>query len=174
VRSGRLGSRTPERRLAGTFNPRGSAFVGDPVFVGDPLTSELSLAGVGEARLFLHRTGVPTKGVVRATLLDTGPDGKSRLLAEAEAEVASKPGGGAEATVVPFSLEPHTVPAGHRLAVGFIVASAGSTGDTLLYDSDRFPSGVTLPTGRFPAGCATGAAPDYLGPLIPLPAVAAR
>jgi hypothetical protein len=59
-----------------------------------------------------------------------------------------------------------TIPAGHRLGVRLALAFAGTAADTLLYDSTRYPSGLSAVTGRpvedciNPAGSPLGILPQ--------------
>ena len=43
---------------------------------------------------------------------------------------------------------PHTVTAGHQIGVRFQITFVGTSGHTLFYDSDKYPSGVRFQTGR--------------------------
>jgi hypothetical protein len=52
-------------------------------------------------------------------------------------------------TEVPVELaQPVTVPAGHRIALTLAVSFIGTSAHTLYFDSDEFPSGMVLTTGR--------------------------
>jgi hypothetical protein len=46
-----------------------------------------------------------------------------------------------------------TIPAGHRLGVRLMLAFIGTAGDTLLYDSQQYPSGLTAFAGRLGEEC---------------------
>jgi hypothetical protein len=48
-----------------------------------------------------------------------------------------------------------TIPAGHRLGVRLILSFIGTAGDTLLYDSTQYPSGLTAFAGRLTQECTS-------------------
>jgi len=43
---------------------------------------------------------------------------------------------------------PHTVPVGHMIGVRIRITFVGTSGHTLFYDSDKYPSGVKFQTGQ--------------------------
>jgi hypothetical protein len=52
-------------------------------------------------------------------------------------------------TKVPIPVAaPHTVPVGHQIAIRFRITFVGTSGHTLFYDSDKYPSGVKFQTGQ--------------------------
>jgi serine protease AprX len=165
IRHGTLGHRTPERRLAGSLTGVASPVEWPPTFVGPPLTAPLTVAGDGQAALWLHRTGTPSSGLLRALLIDLAPDGPAWIIAQTDEPVEAAPLS-IHAVMVRFRIPTgYTLAAGHRLALRLDVTSVGSVGDTLLYDSDDYPSALKLPTGTLPAGCPTAAAVGLTPPL---------
>ena len=152
VRGGTLGNRAPDRRLAGTFGGGAGAATGWPVFATAPLTEPLSLGGVAVVQTWLQGPGETVTGILRAELLDLPPD------AGATPQVVATSGGedpGRAALAAPQRSEVLvpvagivTIPAGHRLGVRLALNFAATAGDTLLYDSTRYPSGLTAYTGR--------------------------
>jgi hypothetical protein len=165
IRHGMLGNRTPERRLAGSLTRVAPPVEWPPTFVGPPLSAPLTVAGDGQADLWLHRTGTPSSGLLRALLVDLAPDGQTWIIAQADEPVDATPLS-IHPVMVPFGIATgYTLGAGHRLGLQLDVTSVGSVGDTLLYDSDDYPSALTTPTGTLPAGCPTAAAVGLTPPL---------
>jgi serine protease AprX len=164
VRGGSLGTRTPERRLAGQFGGGTGAVSGWPVFATAPLAEPLSLGGAAVVRTWLQGPGEKVTGLLRAELLDLGPalvggDGGEAPAPEVVATSSGDDGGRAAvdapaASEVPIPIEGIvTIPAGHRLGVRLILAFIGTAGDTLLYDSQQYPSGLTTFAGRLGEEC---------------------
>ncbi|MGH8991407.1 MAG: S8 family serine peptidase, partial [Acidimicrobiia bacterium] len=161
VPGGTLGNRAPERRLAGTFGGGNAGPDGWPVFATAPLAEPLSLSGEAMVQTWLQGPGDAVTGALRAELLDLGPeDGKAPLV------VAESSGGdpGRAALAEPQRSQVAiplagivTIPAGHRLGVRLALTFVGTAADTLLYDSDRYPSGLSAVTGRAAEEC-TGSA----------------
>jgi serine protease AprX len=152
VRGGTLGNRAPERRLAGTFGGGAGALSGWPVFATAPLTEPLSLGGAATVQTWLQGPGEVATGLLRAELLDLAPDAGTvpKVVATSSGD---DPGRAAVSApqrtevLVPVA-GIVTIPAGHRLGVRLALAFAGTAADTLLYDSTRYPSGLSAVTGR--------------------------
>ncbi|HZI37055.1 MAG TPA: hypothetical protein VFF24_02020, partial [Acidimicrobiia bacterium] len=69
--------------------------------------------------------------------------------------------------VVPLDVgTAYQLAAGHRLALSVHGLSAAGSGVTLLYDSDRYPSGLNLPTGHLPPSCRPAIATEAYPPLV--------
>ena len=168
VPAGTLGDRRPERRLAGTLGSRSGAVHGDPVFIGDQAAMPFILGGDGQARLWIQGNGVPIQETLQVRVLDLDSTSASRaVIAEGEASFVVKAGSTAEVVVqLPFQ-DPYQLPAGHRLGLALDLLTPSAV--TLLYDSDRYPSGVSLPTGGLPPGCRPGAGEEAYPPLVTVP-----
>ncbi|MDQ3945423.1 MAG: S8 family serine peptidase, partial [Actinomycetota bacterium] len=161
VRGGTLGNRAPERRLAGTFGGGVGVISGWPVFATAPLAEPLSLGGAAMVQTYLQGPGEAVTGLLRAELLDLPPgaEGTPVVVATSSGEDpgrAALSGPQRSEVVVPLT-GIVTIPAGHRLGVRLALAFAGTAADTLLYDSTRYPSGLTAFTGR-PVEDCTGSA----------------
>ncbi len=164
VRGGTLGTRAPERRLAGQFGGGVGTVSGWPVFATAPLGEPLSLGGAAVVRTFLQGPGEAVSGILRAELLDLAPPlaGAGDQPPPAPEVVATSSGddGGRAAVQAPAATEVSipiagflTIPAGHRLGVRLILSFVGTAGDTLLYDSTQYPSGLTAFAGRLTQEC---------------------
>jgi serine protease AprX len=163
VRGGTLGTRAPERRLAGQFGGGMGTVAGWPVFATAPLAEPLSLGGAAVVRTFLQGPGEAVSGILRAELLDLAPppagEGQKPPAPEVVATSSGDDGGRAAvqapaATEVSIPIEGIvTIPAGHRLGVRLILSFIGTAGDTLLYDSLQYPSGLTAFAGRLAQEC---------------------
>ena len=165
IRHGTLGQRTPERRLAGSLTGVGPPGEWPSTFVGPLLPAPLTVAGDGHAALWLHRTGTPSSGMLRARLVDLAPDGPAWIITQTDEPVEAAPLS-IHAVMARFRIATgYTLAAGQRLALQLDLTSVGSVGDTLLYDSDDYPSALTLPTGTLSAGCPTAAAVRLNPPL---------
>ncbi|MGH9000807.1 MAG: S8 family serine peptidase, partial [Acidimicrobiia bacterium] len=157
VPNGTLGTRTPPRRLAGTFGSV-STNLSPPLFTSAPLTEPLTVGGPATVELWVQGPSEAVTGVVSAQLIDL--DGENRtVIAQSPPDVplaagASEPQVNKVEVPVPV---PHTVPAGHQLALALDVTSVSTSSHTLFYDSDAFPSGVTVTTGKLDT---TKACPD--------------
>ena len=167
VRGGTLGNRAPERRLAGTFGGGAGAIAGSAVFATAPLAEPLSLSGAAVVQTWLQGPGEAATGRMRAELIDVPPDAGTapRTVGTSSGE---DPGRAAVAgpqrseLLVPMA-GIVTIPAGHRLAVRLTLSFAGTAADTLLYDSTRYPSGLTAFTGRPVEDCTDPAGIPTIG-----------
>jgi hypothetical protein len=159
VRGGTLGTRAPERRLAGTFGGGVGVISGWPVFATAPLAEPLSLRGAAVVQTWLQGPGEAVTGALRAELLDLPPEGTPEVVATSSGNDrgrAALTDPQRSEVVVPLT-GVVTIPAGHRLGVRLILTFAGTAADTLLYDSEHYPSGLTVFTGR-PVEDCTGSA----------------
>ncbi len=150
VRNGMLGQRMPERRLAAAFG-LASTLVTPPRFVSAPLPAPLTLGGPAAVGVWVQGPSEAFQGVISGELLDVAPDGKAdavigqippkvRLAAASDKPIL---------TEAPVDLaKPVTVAAGHRVAISLAVSFIGTSGHTLYFDSDEYPSGLRLTTGR--------------------------
>jgi serine protease AprX len=163
VRGGSLGQRTPERRLAAAFG-LASTLVTPPRFVSQPLPATVTIGAPATVRVWVQGPSEAVQGLISGELLDLSPDGKAdTVIGEIPAKVklaaaASEP----VLTEAPLELaKAVTVPAGHRIALMLGVSFVGTSAHRLYFDSDEYPSGVRLTTGRLeePA-CRGGPAPN--------------
>ncbi len=157
VRDGTLGNRMPERRLAGTFGGGVGVISGWPVFATAPLAEPLGLAGTAVVGTFLQGPGEAVTGVLKAELLDLPPDGQGTPIVVAASSGDDR---GRAALDAPARSEVAvpitgvvTIPAGHRLGVRLTLTFIGTAADTLLYDSERYPSGLTVFAGTPSQDC---------------------
>jgi serine protease AprX len=146
---GALGTRTPERRLAATFGQatsRGS----EPQFATAPLTAPVTIGGASELRTFIQGPSEAVSGLLSGELIDVTPDGGSTVIGQSPKDVTANASSTKPLeTKVPIAVAmPHTVPVGHQIAVRFRITFVGTSGHTLFYDSDKYPSGVKFQTGQ--------------------------
>jgi serine protease AprX len=187
VPGGSLGQRVPERRLAGTFGAVSST-TRDVVFSGAPLTEPLTLGGA-EVETWIQGPGEVAQGLLQAILLDVPPAGLPMAIGSTPEETPAQAGMAEPLqTKAPIVLGAvHTLPRGHRLAVRVAHTFVGTVAHTLLYDSDRYPSGITVTAGetvtgqncpgqrrldvfhRSPASLGRGPSPSPAAPAIPAP-----
>ena len=146
---GTLGTRTPERRLAATFGQATSR--GDePQFATAPLTAPVTIGGASELRAFIQGPSEAAKGLLSAELIDLDPEGATTVIGQSPKDVTANASSTQPVeTKVPIPVAmPHTVPVGHQIAVRFQITFVGTSGHTLFYDSDKYPSGIKLQTGQ--------------------------
>ncbi|HEV3362730.1 MAG TPA: S8 family serine peptidase [Acidimicrobiia bacterium] len=147
---GTLGNRAPERRLAATFG-QATSRGNEPQFATAPLTEPVTIGGTSELRAFIQGPSEVASGLLSAELVDLDPQGGTDItIGQSPKDVtanasATKP----VETKVPIPIAvPHTVPVGHQIAVRFRITFVGTSGHTLFYDSDKYPSGVKFQTGQ--------------------------
>jgi serine protease AprX len=147
VPDGSLGRR-PERRLAGTFGSLTTAR--PPVFSTAPLSEPLTVGGAGTVETWVQGPGgEAVSGLLVAQLLDIPPEGDPAVIGETPPDTGVVAG-----TLEPLRTQaplllrgPHTIPPGHRLGLSLAQTFIGTSGHTLYYDSDQYPSGLTVTTG---------------------------
>jgi Subtilase family len=146
---GTLGTRTPERRLAATFGQATSTGK-EPQFATAPLTEPVTIGGASELRAFIQGPSEAASGLLSADLIDIDPSGGVALIGQSPKNVAAKASATQPAeTKVPIPVAvPHTVPVGHLIGVRIRITFVGTSGHTLFYDSDKYPSGVRFQTGQ--------------------------
>jgi hypothetical protein len=147
--NGTLGNRAPERRLAATFGQATSTGK-EPLFVTPPLTEPETLGGSAQLQAFIQGPSEAVAGLLTGDLVDIDPKGAISVLGQSSKDVAAKASAAAPAeTKVPISVAtPHTVPPGHQIGMRIRLSFVGTSAHTLFYDSDKYPSGVTLQMGR--------------------------
>ncbi len=117
----------------------------------------------------MQGAGVPLVGTLRLTVLDVAPGARAGAVV-ASADVGFTTAGAPTDVVVPVHVATaYRLAEGHRLGVGLNLLSPWPVGATLLYDSDRYPTGVSLATGSLPPGCLPAVAPEAYPPLLPAP-----
>ncbi|MEW6475630.1 MAG: S8 family serine peptidase [Actinomycetota bacterium] len=146
---GTLGNRTPERRLAATFGQATSTGQ-EPEFATAPLTEPVTVGGASELRAFIQGPSEAVSGLLSADLIDVDPKGGVSIIGQSPKNVAAKASATQPVeTKVPIAVAvPHTVPVGHKIAVRFRITFVGTSGHTLFYDSDKYPSGIKFQTGQ--------------------------
>ncbi|MGH9037713.1 MAG: S8 family serine peptidase [Acidimicrobiia bacterium] len=163
VRGGQLGQRTPEQRLAAAFG-LASTLVTPPRFASQPLPEPVTIGGPATVGVWVQGPSEAVQGLISGQLLDLSPDGKAdTVIGEIPAQVklaasASEP----VLTEAPLELaKAVTVPAGHRIALMLGVSFIGTSAHRLYFDSDEYPSGLRLTTGRLEEPpCRGGPAPN--------------
>jgi hypothetical protein len=146
---GTLGTRSPERRLAATFG-QATSRGNEPEFATAALTAPVTIGGTSELRAFIQGPSEAASGLLSGELIDLDPEGAATVIGQSPKDVtanasATKP----VETKVPIVVAvPHTVPVGHQIAVRFRITFVGTSGHTLFYDSDKYPSGVKFQTGQ--------------------------
>jgi hypothetical protein len=146
---GTLGTRSPERRLAATFGQATSRGK-EPQFATAPLTAPVTIGGASELRAFMQGPSEAASGLLSAELIDLDPEGGATVIGQSPKDVTANASSTQPVeTKVPIPVAmPHTVPVGHRIAVRFRITFVGTSGHTLFYDSDKYPSGVKFQTGQ--------------------------
>ncbi len=149
VPDGSLGNRRPLRYLAGTFGVVNTEVPGpEPVFSTPPLESPLTVGKLAVVETWIQ--GVPgVRGLLRGQLIDIAPDGTAKAIASMPENVPAEAAPDAPArtrAVVPIA-RGYTLEKGHRLGVRLGVTFIGTTANTLYYDSDEFPSGLSVLAG---------------------------
>ena len=153
VPNGSLGTRAPERRLAGTFG-QATSRTAPPEFVTAPLTAPMTIGGASELRAFIQGPGEMASGLLSGELLDRDPAGTETVIGQSPKGVAARASSTEPLeTIVPIAVSvPHTVKVGHQIAVRLKITFIGTSGHTLFYDSDKYPSGVRFQTGQIITG----------------------
>jgi hypothetical protein len=150
VRGGSLGQRTPARRLAAAFG-LASTLVTPPRFMSEPLPAPLTIGPPAAVRVWVQGPSEAVQGLISGELHDLAPDGKTDTVIGAIPAKIKLSASSAEPllTEAPIELaKPVTVPAGHRVALTLGVSFIGTSAHTLYFDSDEYPSGLRLSTGR--------------------------
>jgi serine protease AprX len=150
VPDGSLGQRVPERRLAGTFGSLTTGGTGKPVlFSGPPLGEPLTLGGGAEVETWIQGPSEAVTGLLTANLLDVPPSGPPVTIGSTPPRSPAKASATEPLqTKLPIALTGvTTLASGHRLAVTLTHTFIGTAGHTLFYDSDKYPSGVTVTAG---------------------------
>jgi len=146
---GTLGNRTPERRLAATFGQMTTTGK-EPVFASAPLAAPVTIGGTSELRAFIQGPSEALSGLLSGELIDLDPKGVPTIIGSSPKDTAAKASSTQPVeTRVPIPVAvPHTVPAGHQIAIRFRITFVGTSGHTLFYDSEKYPSGVKFQTGQ--------------------------
>jgi hypothetical protein len=146
---GTLGTRSPERKLAATFG-QATTTGKEPQFATPPLTAPVTIGGTGEMRAFIQGPSEAVAGLLSGDLIDIDPKGGVAVIGQSTKDVAAEASSTHPIeTKVPIPIaEPHTVPVGHQIGVRFRLSFVGTSGHTLFYDSEKYPSGVTFQTGQ--------------------------
>jgi len=147
---GTLGTRSPERRLAATFGQATSRGK-EPQFATAPLTEPVTIGGASELRAFIQGPSEAVSGLLSAELIDLDPGtGAVVTIGQTPKGVTANASSTQPVeTKVPIPVAmPRTVPVGHQIAVRFRITFVGTSGHTLFYDSDKYPSGVAFQTGQ--------------------------
>ncbi len=155
VRAGRLGQRTPARNLAAGFGLATTA-VTPPRFVSEPLAAPLTIDEPATVQVWVQGPSEVVQGLLSGQLLDLSPDGKADIVIGQIPAGAVLSAASAEPLLTEAPLElvkPVTVPAGHRLALMLGVSFIGTSAHRLYFDSDEYPSGLRLTTGRLADRC---------------------
>ncbi|MFA5787753.1 MAG: S8 family serine peptidase [Actinomycetota bacterium] len=162
VPDGKLANRKPARNLAGTFGVINTEVPGpEPRFYSDPLTAPLVVGHGGVVEVWVQAPQEAEMGGLSGSLLDVAPDGSAKVIATVPGDVGVQAGTAAPAQTKGKLLiaGAYTVPAGHRLGLSIGQTFIGTTADTLFYDSDEFPSGVTVTTGNLETKDLCGLSP---------------
>src|SRR5206468_384032 len=87
--NGSLGTRTPERRLAGTFGQAPSTSQ-PPIFSTAPLTEPVTLGGEAELRTFIQGPSDAVAGRLGASILDIDDKGVPAVIGDAPPKEGAK------------------------------------------------------------------------------------
>ena len=149
VRNGSLGARTP-REIAGLFDITTVVPGPSPTFSTPPLAAPLTIGGAIGLEVWVSGKSDLVSGSLQGTVLDVSPDGTAKAIATADGSVGVSEGLGkpAKTDQVLMLGSPYTIETGHRLGLALGITFVGTVGNTLFYDSERTPSGITLTTGR--------------------------
>jgi serine protease AprX len=150
VRNGSLGTRTP-RYIAADWDVTTSAILTPaPIFTTAPLTAPLVVGQAASVTVYAQGAGgTGATGLLNGALLDVAPDGTPKTIATMPGSTPAAVGltSPSKTTASIPIAKAYTIPAGHRLGVSVGTTWIGTTGDALFYDSDEFPSGVSVTTG---------------------------
>jgi hypothetical protein len=110
----------------------------------------VTIGGASELRAFIQGPSEAVSGLLQADLIDVDPKGGVAIIGQSPKNVSAKASSTQPAeTKVPIPIAvPHTVPVGHQIAVRIRITFVGTSGHTLFYDSDKYPSGITFQTGQ--------------------------
>jgi hypothetical protein len=147
--NGTLGNRAPERRLAATFGQATSTGK-EPLFTTPPLAEPTTLGGSAQLRAFIQGPSEAVAGLLTGDLVDVDPNGAMSIIGQSPKDVAANASAaGPVETKVPIPVAaPHTVPAGHEIGIRIRLSFVGTSAHTLFYDSDKYPSGISIQMGQ--------------------------
>ena len=106
------------------------------------------------AALVLSVVGILAAGsaalAVNTQVLSVSPAGTETMIGQSPKGVPAEASSTKPVeTKVPIAVSmPHTVKVGHQIAVRFKISFVGTSGHTLFYDSDKYPSGIKFQTGQ--------------------------
>ena len=148
--NGTLGNRAPERRLAATFGQATTTGKKEPMFTTPPLTEPATVGGSAQLRAFIQGPSEAVAGLLTGDLVDVDPTGAVNIIGQSPKDVAANASAANPTeTKVPIPVAaPHTVPAGHQIGVRIRLSFVGTSAHTLFYDSDKYPSGVSIQMGQ--------------------------
>jgi hypothetical protein len=139
----------------------GPAFPPDPSYtyvgplpdgtLGTRTPEPVTIGGASELRAFIQGPSEAASGLLSAELIDLDPgSGAAATIGQSQKDVTAKASSTQPVeTKVPIAVAvPHTVPVGHQVAIRFRITFVGTSGHTLFYDSDKYPSGVAFQTGQ--------------------------
>jgi serine protease AprX len=174
VRDGSLGDRAP-KYVAADFDVASTLIPGPtPRFTTAALTEPVTLGEGAAVTVFVQGKTGTVRGLFGTTVVDVAPDGTATTIATLDEDlpVNEAPSAPAKTTALVPIGHPYTVAAGHRIGVLVSVTSITTVGNTLFYDSDEFPSGVTLTTGAVVQKSLCGVAAASAGGSTGAPAAA--
>ena len=110
----------------------------------------MTIGGASEMRAFIQGPSEAVAGLLSGELIDIDPEGAAAVIGQSPKDVTAKASATQPVeTKVPIAVAmPHTVPVGHQIAVRLRITFVGTSGHTLFYDSDKYPSGVKFQTGQ--------------------------
>jgi len=160
VPNGTLGARSPARNLAATFGILQEVPGPRVRFETPALTAPMTIGLGGLVETWIQTPSEPVRGILGAELLDVAPDDSVETIGTLSGDVGAEGGTAAPAQTKALILisKPYTIAKGHRLAVDMGVTFIGTLADELLYDSDEYPSGLTITPGSIVTKdpCAAG------------------
>ncbi|MBV8960814.1 MAG: hypothetical protein JO087_18790, partial [Actinobacteria bacterium] len=150
--SGNLANRKPARNLVAAFNEFTTELpFSPPRFTTPPLSTPLT---IGQAAIVETWVQGPSEalaaGKLQAAVVDVSPDGSAKTITSTGGtiDVHTDPAAPAQTKAVIPLAKGYTIAAGHRLGLDLgVLHSQNTVADQLFYDSDQYPTSLTVVPG---------------------------
>lgn len=170
--SGNLANRKPARNLVAAFNEFTTEVPFSPPRFSTPaLTAPLTIGQAAVVETWVQGpSGTLGAGDLQAAVVDVSPDGSAKTITSTGGtiEVKTDPAAPTQTKAVIPLAKGYTIASGHKLALDLgVLHSQNTVADQLFYDSDQYPTSVTVVPGSIQnislcgvpgATAATGAA----------------
>ncbi|HZQ87923.1 MAG TPA: S8 family serine peptidase, partial [Acidimicrobiales bacterium] len=150
--TGNLANRAPARNLVAAFDEFTTEIpFTPPRFTTPPLSAPLTL---GQAAIVETWVQGPSEtlgaGMLEAGVVDVSPDGSAKTITSTGGSIAvnTDPAAPAQTKAVIPMAKGYTIAAGHRLGLDLgVLHSQNTVADQLFYDSDKYPTSLTIVPG---------------------------